>query len=137
MEDLLKKSIKVAEGMLDSVVSVIGKMDSGIVTGQEVVGKAGEISVAVTPGGTGEVLVSLGKSLQAFPARAVDGQASFKRGDTVRIAVSGTTYVQVEALVQAASTAGKAEQKPADSPQAVAADAGPQKKGGNKSKKGR
>jgi hypothetical protein len=52
---------------------------------REAVGKEAEVSVAIPAGGTGEVLVTLGKGLHNYPARGLTEDLEFKRGDRVCI----------------------------------------------------
>lgn len=62
------------------------------------VGKTAEVSVGIPSKGTGEVIVSLGRGLQHYPAQTAQNGRTFKRGETVRIKSVGQNCVYVTAL---------------------------------------
>lgn len=97
--DFFKKSVELAESLLDSVVAVKEKLETGrVYSRQEAKGATGEISVSVSAHGTGEVLITLGRAVNSYPAQAVVSGQEFKRGERVRIAEVGTAVMFVEKM---------------------------------------
>jgi|GEM_PF-6342014 len=97
--DFFKKTVELAESLMDSVVSAKEKMESGrVYSRKEAKGATGEISVSVTAHGTGEVLITLGRTVNSYPAQAAISGQEFKRGERVRIEEVGTAVMFVEKL---------------------------------------
>jgi hypothetical protein len=97
--DFFKKTVELAESLMDSVVAAKEKMETGrVYSRKEAKGATGEISVSVSAHGTGEVLVTLGRAVNSYPAQAAVSGQEFKRGEMVRIADVGTAVMFVEKL---------------------------------------
>jgi hypothetical protein len=99
--DALDQGFQAAEQLTGKLMKAVKQVNdkfvctSSNVTAKEAIGQDAEVIVAIPPGGVGEVILSLGGSLQHYSARGRDGRKSFKRGEKVRImdAASGTLYV--------------------------------------------
>ena len=63
---------------------------------KDAIGKDAEVSVSIPPQGMGEVIVSMGRGLQNYPARCIASKHTYKRGAKVRIVDVANATMLVE-----------------------------------------
>ncbi len=98
--DIFRKAAAVADSIFETVTSLVQRAETpgNTYRSGDAVGSTAEVAVSIPAGGTGEVLVKLGRGLHNYPARAVRDGETFSRGTKVRIADVGGQTIFVEAL---------------------------------------
>jgi uncharacterized metal-binding protein len=101
IHEYLKKGISFVATTAAQAVEAVQEVSDKLTTGgtvkmEQAVGKDAEVSATIPVGGTGEVIFSLGGSLQHCAAKAQDQRRSFKRGSKVRIVDTTNQMVFVE-----------------------------------------
>ena len=96
--DFLKAAGSIADDFFSLIDRTAKKLESpGRETNRDnVLGRIGEVSVAIEPGKVGEVAVILSGCLHTYPARAIRPNEQFRKGSKVRIADVGSNLVYVE-----------------------------------------
>lgn len=98
--DIFKKAAVFADSIFEAVTTIVQRAETpgNTYKSRDAAGTVGEVSVTIPAGGIGEVLVTLGRGIQNYPARAAKDGASFPRGSKVRISDVGGQTIYVEAL---------------------------------------
>jgi len=100
--EFFKKTAEVADGLFEFVGWALKRVESsGPAHCKSARNAIGEISVAIPQGGTGEIVVEIGKSLHHYPAKTVTGDLALKRGSRVRVVDVGQNMMYVESLEEA------------------------------------
>lgn len=97
MSIFLKKAVEIADGVLD-LAGWLGKRMEGskeLVRPIDLIGLSAEVSATIKKGGVGEVVVVAGESRLNYSARAENGDAEFKKGDTVKVVRAGSSMLFV------------------------------------------
>ena len=66
---------------------------------KDAIGKDAEVSVSIPADGMGEVIVSMGRGLQNYPAKCMKSKHTYKRGAKVRIVDVANATMLVEPCV--------------------------------------
>lgn len=100
--DIFRKAAGVADSLLATVAGLVQKAETrgNTYRSADAVGSTAEVSISIPAGGTGEVLLKLGRGLHNYPARAARDGEAFMRGTKVLIADVGEQTIFVEALPQ-------------------------------------
>lgn len=96
--DFLKAAGSLADDIFNLLDRTAKKLESpGRATNRDsILGRVGEVVVAIEPGKVGEVAVILSGCLHTYPARAVRPAEQFGKGSKVRIADVGSNLIFVE-----------------------------------------
>src|SRR5271168_1506116 len=97
--DLLRKSAKIADDVIDFVDSALKRFDTphGVHSRSDALGAVGEVSVGIKTGGSGEIVAVVGHSLQHYCAKAARAEEEFARGTKIRIVDVAPNIMFVEA----------------------------------------
>lgn len=98
--EILKRAAALADGIVVAVTELVQRAETAGNTykSSDAKGSIAEVSVAIPAGGTGEVLLKLGRGLQNYPARSAQEGTAFPRGAKVRVIDVGGQTLYVEAL---------------------------------------
>lgn len=96
--NIQKKTTEIANDLMDTFTWVLKKFESPppVDLRQKALGSEAEVSVSIKAGGTGEVTAVVGGSRQHFPARALQGNQGFAKGEKVKIVDVASNVVYVE-----------------------------------------
>ena len=98
--NLLKFTTALAADMADLTELIVARLESPgrKFTPDEALGAQAEVSVAVGPGRTGEVVLVQAEALRHYPAQAKKPEQEFKRGAKVRIVDVGMNVMYIESF---------------------------------------
>jgi hypothetical protein len=98
--DIFRKAAVLADSIFGAVTTIVQRAETpgNTYKSRDAAGTVAEVSVTIPAGGIGEVLVSLGRGLQNYPARAAKPGESFPRGSKVRVTDVGGQTIYVDSL---------------------------------------